>query len=74
LIGTLGFDGIEVTITDSTGGEQKLLSGSAPEFNPGGFATALPSTDTFTMQVLDQSFELETSDAGLWLRFTAKTE
>ena len=74
LIGTLGLDGIIVTITDSMGGEQKLLSGSAPDFDPGGFATALPSTDTFTVQVLDHSFELETSAAGLWLRFSAKTE
>jgi hypothetical protein len=74
LIGTLGLDGIKVTITDSMGREQKLLSGSAPDFDPGGFATALPSTDTFTVQVLDHSFELETSAAGLWLRFSAKTE
>jgi hypothetical protein len=74
LIGTLGLDGIEVTITDGMGEEQKVLSGSAPEFNPGGFAAALPTTDAFTVQILDQSFELETSNAGLWLRFTAKTE
>ena len=74
LIGTLGFDGIEITITDGAGGEQKLLSGSAPDFDPGGFAAALPGTDTFTVQVLDQSFELETSAAGLWLRFSVKTK
>jgi hypothetical protein len=74
LIGTLGFDGIEVTITDGMGGEQKVLSGSAPEFNPGGFVAALPITDTFTVQVLDQSFELETSETGLWLRFASGTE
>lgn len=74
LIGTLGLDGIEITITDGMGGVQNVLSGSAPEFNPGGFAAAFPATDAFTVQILDQSFELETSEAGLWLRFTAQTE
>jgi hypothetical protein len=74
LIGTLGIDGIEVAITDGIGEVQRVLSGSAPEFNPGGFAAALPVTDAFTVQVLDQRFELETRDAGLWLRFTAQTE
>jgi hypothetical protein len=74
LIGTLGFECIEVTITDGMGEEQKVLSGSAPEFNPGGFAAELPTTDVFTVQILDRSFELEPSAAGLWLRFTAQTE
>jgi hypothetical protein len=74
LIGSLGFKGVPVTITDGMGGEQKVLSGSAPEFDPGGFIVELPITDTFTVHVLDQSFEVETGIYGLWLRFVSPSD
>lgn len=72
LVGTLGYNGVLVTITDAIGGEQKVFSGSAPEFDPGGFVAELPITDTFTVHVLEQSFELEGSNHGLWIRFVPR--
>jgi hypothetical protein len=72
LIGTLGYNGVPVTITDAMGGVQKVFSGSAPEFDPGGFVAELPITDTFTVHVLEQSFELEGGDDGLWMRFVPR--
>lgn len=71
LFGTLGFDGVPVTISDLSGNELTVLSGSAPDFNPGGFAVPLPPRGTCTLRFLDQSFDLEIGDVGLWVRFDA---
>ncbi len=69
LVGTLGFDGVPVTIVDPEGNEQTLLSGSASDFNPGGFLVPLSSTGTYSVRVLEQSFELEVGDEGMWVKF-----
>jgi hypothetical protein len=71
LAGTLGLNGVEITVVDAEGREQSVLSGSAPEYDPGGFVLPLPATRTFTVSVLDQSFELEVDEGGLWVRFFA---
>ena len=72
LIGTLGYEGVPVTISDLSGNELTVLSGSAPDFNPGGFAVPLPPRGTCTLRFLDQSFDLEIGDIGLWVRFDAQ--
>ena len=72
LAGTLGYRGIQVTIIDSTGTERVVDSGSAPDFDPGGFAIPLPPPGTCTLRVLDQSFELEIGELGVWLQFTER--
>jgi hypothetical protein len=69
LIGTVGYEGVPVTISDPSGNELTVLSGSAPDFNPGGFAVPLPPRGACTLRVLDQSFDLEIGDIGLWVRF-----
>jgi hypothetical protein len=51
-----------------------VLSGSAPDMNPGGFAVPLPPQGTCTLKVLDQSFDLDIGDIGLWVRFAAPSE
>lgn len=72
LMGTLGYNGVPVTITDSTGNQMTVESGSAPEFDPGGFAVPLPPPGPCSLRVFDQRFDLEIGDTGLWVRFTAQ--
>jgi hypothetical protein len=72
LVGTLGYDGVPVTIIDSTGNEQTVVSGSEPDFDPGGFAVQLPPPGACTLRVLNQSFDLEVGDIGLWVQFRAQ--
>ncbi len=46
LAGTLGYRGIQVTIIDSAGTERVVDSGSAPDFDPGGFARPISDGTT----------------------------
>jgi hypothetical protein len=71
LLGTLGYEGIEVTITDPSGNEQTTTSGLADAYNPGGFAVDLADAGIYTVRFLDQSFDLEVGDSGLWVRFVS---
>lgn len=73
LIGTLGQEGVTVTVTDPAGNEQTVVSGSAPEYNPGGFAIPLSGTGTYTLRFLDQIFPIEVGDGGVWVQFTAQS-
>ncbi len=72
LAGTLGYEGVPVTIVDAAGKEQTVLSGSAPDFGPGGFVVTLPPSGKCTVRFLDQSFSLDVSSSGLWVRFVPK--
>jgi hypothetical protein len=69
LAGTLGFEGVQVVVSDPAGNEQKLFSGSVEEYNPGGFAIAIDQPGAYTVRVLDQAFDLEIADGGLWVQF-----
>jgi len=71
LIGTLGYGGVPVTITDSEGSQITVESGLAPEFDPGGFSFPLPPAGPCTVEVLGQRFTIEVGDTGLWVRFIA---
>lgn len=72
LVGTLGQEGVAVTLTDPTGNEQMATSGSAPDYNPGGFVLPLSGVGTYTLRVFDQNFPIEVGDGGIWVRFTAQ--
>lgn len=72
LVGTLGQEGVVVTLTDPTGTEQTATSGSAPDYNPGGFVFPLRGAGTYTLRVFDQNFPIEVGDGGIWVRFTAR--
>jgi hypothetical protein len=72
LMGTVGYNGVPVTITDSTGSQVTVESGSAPEFDPGGFVVPLPPPGPCSLQVLDQRFDLEIGEMGVWVRFSVR--
>jgi hypothetical protein len=72
LVGTLGYNGVPVTIVDSTGNEQTVVSGSLPDFDPGGFGVPLPPPGTCSLHVLNQRFDLEVGDIGLWVQFRTR--
>lgn len=69
LVGTLGYDGVPVTVVDPGGQEKTVLSGSAPDFDPGGFALPLQRDGVYQVRFLDQSFALEVGSGGLWAQF-----
>ena len=69
LIGTLGYEGVPLTITDPAGSELTVLSGSAAEYNPGGFVAPLSDPGTYTLRLFEQSFNFEIADSGMWVRF-----
>jgi len=73
LAGTLGFEGVEVVISDPAGNEQKVFSGSMAEYNPGGFAVAVTQPGDYTVRVLDQTFDLRVAESGLWVQFGPDT-
>ncbi len=72
LIGTLGYGGVPVTMTDSKGSQTTVESGSVPEFDPGGFSIPLPPAGPCTLAILGQRFTIEVGDTGLWVRFTTQ--
>jgi hypothetical protein len=74
LIGTVGYNGVQVNILDPRGQGQMLLSGSASEFDPGGFAVPVSGSGTYTVRFLEQSFSVEIGDGGLWVRFVPRPQ
>jgi hypothetical protein len=74
LAGTLGYAGVLVTITDPEGTAHKIRSGSAEEYDPGGFAIPSTGAGPYSIQVFDQSFDLEVGDGGLWVQFEPRGE
>jgi hypothetical protein len=72
LIGTVGYSGLQVTIIDPEGRVQRLFSGSADLYNPGGFAVPLEMGGSHTVQFLERSFDLPASETGLWVRFVPR--
>jgi len=74
LVGTLGYEGVQVTVVDPAGNEQRVLSGTAQEFDPGGFAMPLTQAGRYTVHVLDQTFDVNVGDRGLWVRFGHEEE
>lgn len=74
LIGTLGYEGVPVTITDPAGNQLTVNSGSAAEYDPGGFVAPLSGAGTYRISFLDQSFDLEIGDGGLWAQFITELE
>jgi hypothetical protein len=74
LVGTLGYEGVTVTVIDPVGNEFTVLSGSVPEYDPGGFAVPLSGAGIYTVRFLGQSFDLEVGDGGLWVRFSPQPQ
>jgi hypothetical protein len=73
LAGTLGYQGVPVTIVDPMGDELTLISGSAPDYDPGGFMVQLTTPGTYGLQVLGQHFYVEIGEQGRWVQFHAQS-
>lgn len=69
LTGDLGYDGVPLTVVDAAGNALTVLSGSAPEHGPGGFALHLATPGTYRLHVLDQAFDVEVGDLGVAVEF-----
>jgi hypothetical protein len=69
LVGTLGYDGIEVTVTDAAGNEQTVTSGTAEQYNPGGFAVDVADPGFYAVSFFDQTFSIEVGAGGVWVQF-----
>jgi hypothetical protein len=74
LVGTLGYEGIQVTVTDPAGNKYQVRSGSAEEYNPGGFTVPWAGAGLYTLRFLDQSFDVKVGDNGLWVRFNPQAQ
>lgn len=72
LTGRLGYDGVPLTVVDPAGNELTLLSGSAPEQGPGGFALRLATSGAYRLHTLGQQFDLEVEDLGVAVEFGAE--
>jgi hypothetical protein len=73
LVGTLGHKGVEVALTAPSGVQQSVYSGSAPDYDPGGFVVPLEAAGSYSLHVLGQDMELDIGQGGLWVRFEAPT-
>jgi hypothetical protein len=62
--GSLPRAGIEVTVTDPWGNENRVVSGSKLEYGPGGFEVVAPHLVTYTIRFLDQRFEVPVHDGA----------
>ena len=73
LVGTLGYDGVPVTIIDANGEKQTVVSGSLADFDPGGFGVPLPPAGACQLRVFGQQFDVEVGDIGVWVQFRTKS-
>ncbi|MFB0546771.1 MAG: SpoIID/LytB domain-containing protein, partial [Anaerolineae bacterium] len=70
LIGILPRPGIDVAVVSPWGHEVRLVSGSKPEYGPGGFETPIWNNGTYTIRFLDQSFQVQIVDETVLVTFT----
>lgn len=58
LVGDIGLPNEPITITKPNGAREQVMSGSKLEFGPGGFETYAQAPGLYTIEFLDQRFEL----------------
>jgi len=58
LVGDIGLPNQPITITKPDGRRERVMSGSKLEFGPGGFETYAQAPGAYTVEFLDQRFEL----------------
>jgi hypothetical protein len=58
-----------VTVADPWGNAFTVVSGSKPEYGPGGFEVVIPGPAAYTLTFLDQAFVVETQDGATILAF-----
>jgi hypothetical protein len=70
IAGTLPQAGVALTITPPSGQPIRLLSGSKPNLGTGGFQVPAITRGTYTIQFLDQTFELPVDAQYTFVVFT----
>jgi hypothetical protein len=63
-------EGISLTVTDPWGNSVTVVSGSKPEFGPGGFEALAWADGTFTLRFLDQTFTVDVRGNFAFVTFT----
>jgi hypothetical protein len=71
LAGSLPEPNIEVTVTDPWNNAVTVVSGSKPEYGPGGFEAAAPHPAVYTITFLDQTFQVQTEEGATLVTFVA---
>jgi hypothetical protein len=61
--------GIEITVSDPWGNVTTVLSGSKPEYGPGGFEVLAAHAGSYTVGFLGERFEVEAREYTLLLSF-----
>ncbi|MBN1137538.1 MAG: hypothetical protein JXM73_13200 [Anaerolineae bacterium] len=69
IVGGFPRPGIALTITDPWNNSLSVVSGSKPEYGPGGFEALAPNPATYTLAFLDQRFQVTTQDGITFLTF-----
>ena len=69
IVGTFPRPGIQITATDPWGNGFSSISGSKPEYGPGGFEILIFRDATYRLQFLGESFEVEVRGETVHLTF-----
>lgn len=70
IAGTFPETEIELTVTDPWGNATTTVSGSKPEYGPGGFEVVAPHVAVYRLTFLEEVFEAQTHDGATIVTFT----
>jgi hypothetical protein len=73
IAGSLPQPGLQVTVTDPWGNASTVVSGSKPEFGPGGFEVLAPHPVIYTVAFLDQTFQVQMEEGATFVTFSRVT-
>lgn len=72
LIGKLPHSGVDVTVRNPWGDLVVVMSGSKPEYGPGGFEVPIWTTGLYTIRFLNQTFKVNIGDETVVVTFTER--
>jgi hypothetical protein len=58
IVGDWGRPNVAITVTAPSGAGQQVMTGTKPEFGPGGFETYATETGTYLLEIEDHRFEI----------------
>jgi hypothetical protein len=62
--------GVELAVTDPWGNRTTTVTGSKPEYGPGGFEVLAPNVATYTLDSPEKSFEVSTHEGATIVTIT----
>lgn len=74
LVGRLPYPGIDVTVRNAWGDPVYVVSGSKPEYGPGGFEIPIWTMGLYTIRFLDQTFKVNVGDETVTMTFIQQAE